>query len=307
MHARDSSGNQVSLLNDDSAPQANRLPLYTPNYASYPIRTSFENSNMSRSYSTDSSQSAYPTTPGLQRSDSYDSNTTNDPNSPITPIGLGEIERQPSYLSAGHSKEPAYEEHRFYDGYHLNAGPQHLQMSPSRAPYDHSMPDQQTYSSDYVNGALDRGMKRYPCRYKDSHHCDKTFTTSGHASRHSKIHTAEKAVHCTHSGCSKKFTRSDNMKQHLETHNKHSKDRSKGRASTPSASTLTKAAGIHKAGLSRPSSTSGRRPEDPLYDVYYAPAPFSPRDLARPIPVQTELPSRGLDALAAVAVMQSHP
>ncbi|KAK2073651.1 hypothetical protein P8C59_007916 [Phyllachora maydis] len=62
--------------------------------------------------------------------------------------------------------------------------------------------------------------KRYPCRYRDSHGCEKTFTTSGHASRHSKIHTAEKAVHCTFAGCAKKFTRADNMKQHLETHYK---------------------------------------------------------------------------------------
>ena len=62
--------------------------------------------------------------------------------------------------------------------------------------------------------------KRYPCRYHESHGCEKTFTTSGHASRHSKIHTAEKAVHCTYAGCQKKFTRADNMKQHLETHYK---------------------------------------------------------------------------------------
>lgn len=65
--------------------------------------------------------------------------------------------------------------------------------------------------------------KRYPCRYATEHNCDKTFTTSGHASRHSKIHTAEKAVQCVHPGCNKKFTRSDNMKQHLETHKREKK------------------------------------------------------------------------------------
>jgi hypothetical protein len=67
---------------------------------------------------------------------------------------------------------------------------------------------------------LEKGPKRYPCRFRATHGCDKTFTTSGHASRHSKIHTAEKAVACTHPGCEKKFTRADNMKQHLETHYK---------------------------------------------------------------------------------------
>ena len=60
--------------------------------------------------------------------------------------------------------------------------------------------------------------KRYPCRHRDSHGCEKTFTTSSHASRHSKVHTAKKAVPCTHPGCTKNFTRTDNMKQHLQTH-----------------------------------------------------------------------------------------
>jgi len=60
--------------------------------------------------------------------------------------------------------------------------------------------------------------KRHACRFAEEFNCEKTFTTSGHASRHSKIHTAEKAVPCKHPGCDRKFTRSDNMKQHMETH-----------------------------------------------------------------------------------------
>ena len=62
------------------------------------------------------------------------------------------------------------------------------------------------------------GTKLYHCRYTNAVGCEKTFTTSGHASRHSKIHTCEKGIQCAFAGCPKKFTRADNMKQHLETH-----------------------------------------------------------------------------------------
>ncbi|KAL5346621.1 transcriptional repressor [Pseudogymnoascus australis] len=60
------------------------------------------------------------------------------------------------------------------------------------------------------------GTKRYHCRYNNNVGCEKTFTTSGHASRHSKIHIPGKGFECTFGGCPKKFTRVDNMKQHLK-------------------------------------------------------------------------------------------
>lgn len=69
----------------------------------------------------------------------------------------------------------------------------------------------------------DGGPKRYRCRYALVIGCKKTFTTSGHASRHSKIHTDEKGIQCLYESCGKKFTRADNMKQHLETHYKESR------------------------------------------------------------------------------------
>lgn len=59
---------------------------------------------------------------------------------------------------------------------------------------------------------------RYACKFKHLCSCDKTFTTSGHASRHSKIHTTPNAVQCTFPGCQKRFTRTDNMRQHFATH-----------------------------------------------------------------------------------------
>ncbi|EXJ68210.1 uncharacterized protein A1O5_08825 [Cladophialophora psammophila CBS 110553] len=57
---------------------------------------------------------------------------------------------------------------------------------------------------------------KYPCPYAQSHNCQATFTTSGHAARHGKKHTGEKGVHCPI--CNKAFTRKDNMKQHVRTH-----------------------------------------------------------------------------------------
>ena len=54
------------------------------------------------------------------------------------------------------------------------------------------------------------------------------FTTSGHASRHAKIHRAEKEVVCVVEGCGKRFRRGDNMKQHAETHFR-GKGRGRGR------------------------------------------------------------------------------
>lgn len=57
---------------------------------------------------------------------------------------------------------------------------------------------------------------KYQCPYKKTMGCDITFTTSGHAARHAKVHTGEKNVLCP--VCNKAFTRKDNMKQHQRTH-----------------------------------------------------------------------------------------
>ena len=192
MHARDATGRQVSLLNDDSSSYVAHRSL---SYQSYP---------------TPPSMSSSPNTPELLRSDSYDSQMSNDPVSPMTPA-LDYYSRPSIYgvpheyaLEAPHAKRPSYAD------------------SSRSASFDDDRSNQTATSP-----MSDRPGKRYPCRYRDSHGCEKTFTTSGHASRHSKIHTAEKAVQCTYPGCQKKFTRADNMKQHLETHYKD-KSRSSG-------------------------------------------------------------------------------
>ncbi|ORX65483.1 hypothetical protein DL89DRAFT_215649, partial [Linderina pennispora] len=48
--------------------------------------------------------------------------------------------------------------------------------------------------------------------------CGKAFTTSGHLSRHHRIHTGEKNFVCLHPSCNSRFSRQDNMMQHYRTH-----------------------------------------------------------------------------------------
>lgn len=216
MHARDAAGRQVSLLNDDYQHQTRaipqRIPYQTAGVPQYlpPLLVR--------------SSSSSPNTPELLRSDSYDSQMSNEPETPLTPI-----------YDYGHVYSAATEARSHYDDYMSGMS---SYSTGSKRPHSFSESRSSSYDDDALsptgtNPASERSGKRYPCRYRDSHGCEKTFTTSGHASRHSKIHTAEKAVPCTHAGCSKKFTRADNMKQHLETHYKD-KTRSSARPSLSS-------------------------------------------------------------------------
>ncbi|KAI5862694.1 hypothetical protein GGS23DRAFT_88248 [Durotheca rogersii] len=283
MQARDATGRQVSLLNDD--PYASHQSYHMPSH-----------------YPSACDQSPPPHTPELLRSDSYDSNASYDAYSPVTPQGLYDYSARQlyeDYLPADHQvpmKRPAY-------------------VVTSRS---NSYEDDSSASS----AAPEKVGKRYPCRYRESHGCEKTFTTSGHASRHSKIHTAEKAVQCTYPGCHKKFTRADNMKQHLET---HFKDKSRSGSSTKSKSSslssTSKRSSVSSKSSSSSSSSSSPHSSVPSREVqmwesdpYGAevqplPSPGGAWDMrglniplmGRPVAVRT---SSGLDALAAIACQE---
>ncbi|KAJ2850579.1 transcriptional repressor [Coemansia brasiliensis] len=60
-----------------------------------------------------------------------------------------------------------------------------------------------------------QNKRKYHCTYPG---CGKSFTTSGHLSRHFRIHTGEKNYHCLYPGCTSRFSRQDNMMQHYRTH-----------------------------------------------------------------------------------------
>lgn len=75
------------------------------------------------------------------------------------------------------------------------------------------------------NSQIIGGKKRYPCSFAG---CDKTFSTSGHAARHNRIHTGSKPYRCTFPGCNASFSRQDNSLQHYRTHVLHPKSRNGG-------------------------------------------------------------------------------
>lgn len=257
--------------------------------SSYPV---------AHAYATPPSGASSPTSPQAWRSGSYDSQMSgSDAASPSTPaLDYTYGSSQPS-SRASNTKRP-------------------LHYASSRS----------TSNEDELPGTgQDRPAKRYPCRFRDSHGCEKTFTTSGHASRHSKIHTAEKAVQCTFPGCQKKFTRADNMKQHLET---HYKDKSRGAAAHRAAAHKSAALAadrrpVHASARSRSSSSlSGAELDVRQYALPTPPPLRSPTDMAsggrsaweltgatlpmhgRPSPIHA--PKSGLDALAmAVACQES--
>ena len=102
--------------------------------------------------------------------------------------------------------------------------------SDSMHPFDRTMPYGDAASSmakrtgkDGGSGAITvGGKKRYPCQHPG---CDKTFSTSGHAARHNRIHTGQKPYRCTFPGCKARFSRQDNSLQHYRTHILHPKGR----------------------------------------------------------------------------------
>ncbi|KHN93675.1 Zinc finger, C2H2-type/integrase, DNA-binding protein [Metarhizium album ARSEF 1941] len=290
MEARNAAGRRVSLLNDESTSYEKVQLHHHKHHIALPPSAGHA---LSRPYPSPRSSSSSPNTPELLRSDSYDSQMSNDPISPLTPSADYAHPRRSLYASDLPTKRPAYVDSSRSTSYEDDAPAPSAQLP------------------------ADRPGKRYPCRYRDSHGCEKTFTTSGHASRHSKIHTAEKAVQCTYPGCQKKFTRADNMKQHLET---HYKDKSRSSASQRAQkAVLAEARRNSSTSRSRSSASTTTTSHEAMQwesDAYVA----STQPLASPSASSWELrthnlpllnrpavarsPSSGLDALAMAVACQ---
>lgn len=169
-------------------------------------------------------------------------------------------------------------------------------------------------------------QKRYPCKHPG---CPNSYTTSGHASRHAKSHGVERLIKCADADCKKMFNRSDNMKQHLQTHKKDKEKKEKmrnistattkprrdraqrqmslassmssGRHVSPRESSMAMSPGFPSASLHIPSPGWPYPAHDlpsprTAYDNYWD-------DRARPN-LASRTPS-GLDTLAAVAATKS--
>lgn len=281
MEARNAAGRRVSLLNDTDS-GFDKAQLIRPLHQHHPLSFQAPASHgLARPYPSHRSTSSSPNTPELLRSDSYDSQLSNDPISPLTPSVDYAFSRSSLYAGdVPSAKRPSY-------------------VDRSRSG---SFEDESTGPT----AVSERPGKRYPCRYRDTHGCEKTFTTSGHASRHSKIHTAEKAVQCTYHGCQKKFTRADNMKQHLET---HYKDKTRSSASQRAQkAAIAEARRNSSAGRSRSSTATTSSSRDAMQwesDAYVAPS--QPVQYNLPIlnrPATGRSPSSGLDALAMAIACQ---
>ncbi|PWW75674.1 hypothetical protein C7212DRAFT_363807 [Tuber magnatum] len=85
-----------------------------------------------------------------------------------------------------------------------------LSPASSQAPISSAPPSPKTASA--ANPSLKRSSRRYTCQ------CGKSFTTSGHLARHTRIHTGEKNYVCPETGCGARFSRQDNCMQHYRTH-----------------------------------------------------------------------------------------
>lgn len=301
---RDATGRCIDLLNREQDPPRSAKPTPMASFSPFDRRAR--------------QTSSIPATPELFRADSYDSQEGPGPISPITPLdepgysytspfGLGTrtlpeyaVERRFSYDVL--DRRPSYEAK-------VCAGPAPISRQGNEEP-----------------------EKRFPCRFREELGCMKDFTTSGHASRHARIHTKQKSVHCTYDGCDKKFTRADNMKQHLETHFKKQKRATAPRS--PPGSARRNSAASRRPPSPRSLSSAARRSAPSREDLAdqparmaieaqaYAevnrlplhPAPQVPERpyygqmlAATPSPTMPSAAITGLDTLASVALQQEEP
>ncbi|TPX63402.1 hypothetical protein CcCBS67573_g08694 [Chytriomyces confervae] len=86
---------------------------------------------------------------------------------------------------------------------------------PASITHIHSTPKPLPNRSNNDNNNNARAPKRYPCKFDG---CGKDFSTSGHLSRHSRIHMGLKRFSCSVDGCDRTFVRADNRDQHDKSH-----------------------------------------------------------------------------------------
>lgn len=205
------------------------------------------------------------------------------------------IQPEPTvHHSIEHSDESIYPEQPITDALH---------QASSRQPRNE---DDKVITNKKASKAKDGSQKRYPCKDPS---CDKSFTTSGHASRHAKIHEGNKPISCTFAGCPKRFTRQDNMKQHLETHRREKTRSTAAAARTTRRERPSLAQRRHSLASSRGSVSRFSTPREspPLMSPGLPSATSMSPGLSPGAWTRPNLASRtpsGLDTLAMVAATE---
>ncbi|ESZ97072.1 hypothetical protein SBOR_2563 [Sclerotinia borealis F-4128] len=314
LQGRDSSGNEVSLLNITQETEASPYPVSQAQpEQSLPSFLHFEKGRpmfvlggpraappmvrINSNISTTSTTSA----PSLLRSNSSNSYGTNEAQSPITPTftPTGNAHGRSYFFPQQYENENPYFEHNSMGEFQPNSSLASITQMAMQSNNMQQYPEQQHSIQHLFHGGPHHGVtnpvpakKRYSCKYKVEYQCDRTFTTSGHASRHLKIHTAEKMIPCIFPNCEKKFTRKDNMKQHLET---HSRPRSKGNP------LLTKPARVQK------NNKSKLRIAFPSQMLASVIAPLNLRDHEHQLQYQYQIQPHGYQLQPQEHQLQHHP
>jgi uncharacterized Zn-finger protein len=301
-----SSGRRVSLLCDDRTPRQPPAPQKTT--TTYPLYTSSPTPPPSPDYHirphlfrTDSLSSSSSATSSFSATSSL-SSASSGIYSPCTPPPTS------VHLPPLEKLLPVPESPYYYPPF---------TVSPEQSPliFDGSLSPSSTYASTVSapsspkiapsaaaataaatsTAGVKRSGRRYTC------HCSKSFTTSGHLARHTRIHTGEKNYLCPEAGCAARFSRQDNCMQHYRTHQGGvgGKRTAKKRRGTVSKTSMRSEASDQAP---RPAEQHQKQYEhqQPVYAYNYA-SQVPPYAAATPVSADG-----GLAALASVACCKGY-
>jgi hypothetical protein len=161
--------------------------------------------------------------PGLERSDSSDS-CQSGPISPVTPVDSTDSSAQTNTLMSNNARLEELAAGAALTSMRTQLPCLSLPLQPTYAASQYmQMPNSPTLSARRSQSPRAphaprdvNGNRLYPCPLAATYRCDQHFSTSGHARRHSRIHTGERGAECPE--CGQKFSRQDNMQQHRRTH-----------------------------------------------------------------------------------------
>jgi hypothetical protein len=203
-------------------------PLTMRSQSTYSTYSVYSNASAHSNASSQDSNSMIPPllqNPGLSRSDSSDSGYSHSL-SPVTPESSSPDMTSAAAAASGYPAAARCDE--IAAGVALTSM---RNMTPHSTPFTSPIilpPAESPRRSASPRTPRDaNGNRLYPCPLASIYRCDQHFSTSGHARRHSRIHTGERASECPE--CGQRFSRQDNMQQHRRTHrNGRDSRRSKG-------------------------------------------------------------------------------